>query len=179
MKKEFINPHNLTPEQMSGSVTRVKAFVFDGNDLLLDKIDYGFMLPGGHVEQGEDLLLALKREVEEETGIVLTDADKIEKFYETETYSFNHRNSGKNKICKIVYYKVETNKKPDISNINLTEDEREHGLQVVRINKNDFVATLEDSIANEVDPIFTIIAKEMLNAYQVLQQEFDKDYKEV
>jgi 8-oxo-dGTP diphosphatase len=51
----------------------VSAFVRDTQDrlLLVESPRRGWEPPGGQVEQGEDLATALRREVEEESGIVV------------------------------------------------------------------------------------------------------------
>lgn len=169
MQTKIINPNNIAPNQVSETVTRVKAFIFNGEYVFLDKIDWGFMLPGGHVEQDEDFDLALIREVEEETGIKLDNNDKITKFYTTEKYSINKK-TGKNRLNRIVYHMVQTTKTPNLDNINLTQDEREHGLKVIRVHKNDFEKTLNDALKPNTNEAFAVIAKEMLEAYEVLKR---------
>lgn len=170
MQTKIINPNHINANKIEETVTRVKAFIFNGEYIFLDKIDWGYMLPGGHVENGEDFDLALLREVEEETGIVLDKTDKITKFYQTEKYRINER-TGKNRLNRIVYYMVETSKNPNINGINLTDDEREHDLKVLRVHKNEFESTLIDAVNNGTNEAFIVIAKEMLEAYSVLKQE--------
>jgi 8-oxo-dGTP pyrophosphatase MutT (NUDIX family) len=43
----------------------------EGNYLLILSHDRGWEIPGGAVEEGEDLLTALHREVDEEVGVEL------------------------------------------------------------------------------------------------------------
>lgn len=170
MQTKIINPNHIKANQIEETVTRVKAFIFNGEYIFLDKIDWGYMLPGGHVEDGEDFDLALLREVEEETGIVLDDADKITKFYQTEKYRVNER-TGKNRLNRIVYYMVLTTKTPNINGINLTDNEREHDLKVIKVHIDEFENTLNEAIKAGVNESFVVIAKEMLDAYNILKQE--------
>lgn len=62
---DFI-PANQIPKHIP--VTAVKLFYFTKNRLLLVKIPSGWDIPGGHIEREEDMHVALKREILEETG---------------------------------------------------------------------------------------------------------------
>lgn len=68
-----INPRNVTPEEITGYSfrTAARAIVFDGQGLiaLLHVARDGYYkLPGGGVEEGEDMVAGLKRECLEEIG---------------------------------------------------------------------------------------------------------------
>ena len=71
-----INPENLSPEQINGLQKRqaARAVVFDADNhigLLYVGAHHYHKLPGGGVEEGEDLMTALNREVMEELGCVI------------------------------------------------------------------------------------------------------------
>lgn len=70
---KIINPENATQEEISGFKVRtaVRAVVYDKDNnvavLNVSKQNY-HKLPGGGVEEGEDVYTALKRECREELG---------------------------------------------------------------------------------------------------------------
>ncbi|MEE9406396.1 MAG: NUDIX hydrolase, partial [Candidatus Aenigmarchaeota archaeon] len=55
-----------------------------------------FELPGGHIDEGEDLLEALKREVKEECGL---DVTEIKSINETDTCKFLHHGKVYTPFC--------------------------------------------------------------------------------
>lgn len=66
----------------NGPTQAVSAAIFDGDRVLLvkrSKAPYkgAWSLPGGRVEPGETLLAAIRREISEETGLVLTDFSPV------------------------------------------------------------------------------------------------------
>lgn len=71
--KEFItNKYNLTEDDVTEVVKRVKVLAINSNnEILLGYSHNDYQFPGGHVEEGESLLQTVKREMLEETGIDL------------------------------------------------------------------------------------------------------------
>ena len=80
MKQIITNKYNLTNKDMTEVVKRVKVlFVNSNNEILLAYSHNSYQFPGGHVEENETLIQAVKREVLEETGIILVN-DSLEPF---------------------------------------------------------------------------------------------------
>jgi len=67
-RTEFYDIHSF--ENLE-NVTQVQAVPFteNGEIVLLEHVDGYFSLPGGHIEKGENIEKALKRELEEEVSV--------------------------------------------------------------------------------------------------------------
>jgi 8-oxo-dGTP diphosphatase len=65
-----LTPHPITPTATNHTIG-VGAFVRDGNDILVikDRVYKKYKLPGGYIDNEENISQALEREVFEETGI--------------------------------------------------------------------------------------------------------------
>ena len=74
MKEIVFNEDNLTDKDINEEVTRVKALIINSNDeIMLGYSNKTYQFPGGHLEDGETFIECLKREVMEETGILIDD----------------------------------------------------------------------------------------------------------
>ena len=76
MKTIIFNDSNLQPEEIERVATKVRGIVInkDGKALVARYAGL-YMLPGGSIEEGEDTKEALKREIEEESGIEIDSND--------------------------------------------------------------------------------------------------------
>ena len=116
MKSVKINNDNLTGSEIDEVVTRVKTFIINSQgEVLVATSNGGCQLPGGHREDGEDLKTTVKREVQEETGIVLDDSEIVEPFFEIVHLTKNYHGSGKNRKSNVVYFLIKTNKPVDVN----------------------------------------------------------------
>ena len=72
MKKIITNKDNLKEGDMTELVQRVKILLINSKrEILLGYSHHNYQFPGGHVEEGENLLETVNREILEETGINL------------------------------------------------------------------------------------------------------------
>ena len=169
MKHIIKDEHNIKNKKIHKAVTRVKMFILNNNDdfIMVSAFD-GLQLPGGHVENNEDLSLAVMREVEEETGIKLTQEETPEPFCNIETYSklANKVNS----LSSIFYYFIKTDKQVDLSKRNLTEHEKANNYAIKYINKEDLEKELESIINSCPNVGSRIVADETLFAYKILNK---------
>ena len=72
MKIIIHNKNNLKETDITEVVKRVKILIINSNnEILLGYSHNDYQFPGGHVEKGEYLDQTIKREIKEETGIIL------------------------------------------------------------------------------------------------------------
>lgn len=119
-------------------VSKVRAIVINKQGrALLVKYAGLYMLPGGKIDEGENELQALKREILEESGIEINE-DEAKEFLQITSYDKNYydRKEKKdiNRITNTKFYVVYTDQKIDDENKNLTESEKEKKQTIEFIN---------------------------------------------
>lgn len=170
MKELVINDDNLKDTEINEVVTRVKAIIVNDNyEILLAYCDNEYQFPGGHLEDNEDCIEGLIRELKEETGMCVH-ANDLECFMMIKEYVKNYRNSGKNRCNQIIYYVLNNNYDIDLSNAAFSDYEKKGGFKLELISLDNVEETL---IKSSEDHAFAkIIVNEML---QVLK-EYKKTY---
>ena len=172
MKEILINNDNLSTDEIDEIVTRTKGLIINDNDeIILGYSNKVYQFPGGHLEEGEELIECLLREVREETGIEINNKE-LTPFIKITYYSKNYRGSGKNRENNIYYYVINTNDNYNLDNTSYDEGEKERGYTLVKIPLKNIEKVLIDSIPD--NPINEIIVEEML---EVLK-EYDKIRKQ-
>ena len=142
MKYFIHNDEKIDDKDVDEEVVRVKALIINFKDeILMGYAHKLYQFPGGHVENGEDMLLALQREIKEETGISLK-LQNITPFACNIRYFKDYRKTGKNRKNYIYYYEIKTDLNPDLSKTNYTTDEVEGEFELRYIK----VDNIEDAI---------------------------------
>ena len=117
------NVNNISNLEVNNIITRVKAIIITSdNKILLGHSFCEYQFPGGHVENNEDLRLALKRELLEETGL-LYDIENLDIFASLTKYFKDYPESGVNTKMLIYYYIIKDDRIPVLSNTNYTDEE--------------------------------------------------------
>lgn len=167
MKKIIINDNNLSDNEITEVVKRVKALIINSkNEILLGYSDHIYQFPGGHVENDESLIGALKREVLEETGIILN-IDNIEPFVCHIGYYKDWPEIGKNRKTEIYYYEIKTDKLPNFRKVKYTENEQKGNFELRYIKLDEFEKELNEN-AKKYDNSYGI-TKEMLAVFKMYE----------
>ncbi len=117
------NKSNITDVDVTETVIRVKALIINSvGSILLGHSHCEYQFPGGHVESHEDLLLALKRELKEETGLWY-DESNFKMIGKLVSYYKDLPSIGKNRKIIIYYYEVRDDRIPNLSETNYTLEE--------------------------------------------------------
>lgn len=162
--KEFItNDYNLKEEDVTEVVKRVKLLIInDKDEVLLGYSHNDYQFPGGHVEDGEDFVDTINRELEEETGMVLN-IKEIEPFACLIGYYKDWPSTGKNRKIEIYYYEIRTNELPNLDNTNYTESELEGNFELRYIPLDKVEDELKDNALKYGDKYS--ITHEMLRVF--------------
>ena len=165
MKELITNKYNLKDEDMTEIVKRVKILLVNSNnEILLGYSHNTYQFPGGHVEDGESLETTIMREIQEETGIVMN-IEKAEPFAKALGYYKDWPEEGKNRKIEIYYYEINTDEKPNLNNVNYTENEKEGNFTLKYIPLDNVEKELEENALRYGDKHG--IAKEMLDLFKI------------
>ena len=165
MKKIITNNDNLKETDITEVVKRVKVLLVNSkNEILLGYAHNEYQFPGGHVEDGEELIEAVKREIMEETGIVLDDID-ASPFACAIGYWKDWPKKGDNRKTEVYYYEIKTDIKPNLDNVFYTEHEKDGNflLKYVLLDEieNELVKNAKEYGDNHG------IAKEMIELFKI------------
>ena len=165
MKEIVTNKYNFTEEDMTEVVKRVKILLVNSNDeILLGYSHHNYQFPGGHVEENEELIDTVNREILEETGMDLKLKD-LEPFARNLGYYKDWPEEGKNRKIEIYYYEVKTDEKPNLDNTSYTESEKDGGFELRYIPLSNVEEELKKNAEEYGDK--KGIAREMLELFSL------------
>lgn len=164
MKEIIYNNDNINLSDVTSISVRIKVLLINNGKLLIGNEDGCYMFIGGHKEDNEKLIDTLKREVKEETGIELDNDVINDPFLKIIYLNKDYPNKGENRESDIYYYAVETNKLPDLENVNYTESEINKHFELINIDLNNAIDIIKENIPNHKDN--EIISKDMIIALE-------------
>lgn len=169
MKHLIKNDNNITKEDITSEITRVKVLLINDKNEILVGYSYNiYQFIGGHLEADEELIDCLKREVLEEAGIKL-DIDKASPFLLLEHYCNDYPEVSENRNCKIYYFAIKTNQLPDISKTKFTKEEAIGNFVCKYISMDEFDDVIISNYEKHKEAKF--IGLEMLNAFHIYNDD--------
>lgn len=146
--KILINPKKLVPDDSWQYFRKVRAVIENVDGSIAISSESGkYIFPGGKCEKDEDNLVAIQREVKEETGICLSSSDfvevlEIDAFYDD---AVDYRtNVVRPRHTVTTYYYVKTNQKINSDNMNLTKGEIEENFKISFVDKDSLKKMLKE-----------------------------------
>lgn len=168
MKEIITNEYNLKEEDITDISRRVKILLINSkNEILLGYSHNTYQFPGGHVEENEELVDTINREIKEETGIVLN-LEELAPFAKALGYYKDWPSKGKNKKIEINYYEIKTDIIPNLDNTEYTENEKNGNFELRYIQ----LEKIEEELKNNVEKFGDEkgIAKEMLELLKIYKE---------
>ena len=163
------NLNNLKESDMTETVKRVKVLIINSKkEILLAHSNNEYHFPGGHVEKNESLKDAVKREIEEETGVKLNITNK-KYFAKKIGYYKDWPEKGKNRKIEIYYYLINKDLEPDLNNIKYTESEKQGNFKLQYIKLNEIEKVLKENIRKYGDK--RGISTEMLELFKIFKDK--------
>lgn len=169
MREIVINDDNIIEEEIERNVVRVKGLILNSRGkILLAHNNNTYQFPGGHLEEGEERLACIIREIKEETGI---DVDTAEgPFLAITTYDSDYFGSGKKVKNSIFYYRFFTDDVPNFNETHYDELELATDFSLFYINFRGLDKFLLKNIEDGgIDPK---IGREMLLVYKEYCEKF-------
>ena len=165
MKTIIENKYNLQDSDITDYLGKAKALIINSNNEILICYCYNqYFLPGGCKEK-EVFDETLKRELLEETGIILNEIPTP--FLKREGYYKDWPEIGRNKKLEIVYYIIKTDEKPN-NNINLTEDEINGGFTLEYVPLDKVEDVIKENVSKYTDD--KGIARELLEVLKIYKE---------
>lgn len=170
MKKLVINKNNLELKDINEFVYRPRAIIINSNnEILLGFCNNTYQFPGGFLEDNETLIEGLKREILEETGILLNDKEIIKQICTIEYLNKDYPRKDNNRLTKFCYYYVVTDKKVNLNNTNYDEWEKKNNFKLKYVSISDFEKVLNETIND--NQINKMIYKDMMLVFDLLKKE--------
>ena len=175
----IMNKDNLKDEEVTGFSVKVRGIIEKDGSFVVGKYDDVYLLPGGKVEEGEDLFLGLRRELKEELGVDYS-SDEMIPFIRVIHYDKDYIKRDGSKVNRKVdtMYYIVSYKGFDLDKVTLSESERKYGFSLGLLSSADLEDISKMSSVNPRREFFNSELSVVLNNY--LSKEsykvFEKKY---
>ena len=167
MKTKIINYDHLKEEEIKDRIIRVKALMINSKkEILLASAYTTNQFPGGHLEEGETLDEGLKREILEETGIILN--QEYKPFFCLKYFLKDYPVLGNHRSIEIYYYYIPTDETYNLANAHLDDQEKNGDFKLTYVKLKELKKYLKKHPGDL--KINKIIEKEMLQALKELKR---------
>ena len=167
MKEIVINDSGLNKEEIDLEVIRVKALIVNSSGKILMAFNNNtFQFPGGHLEDGESKEECIRREVMEETGIIIEES--LEPFLVITTYDDNYFDTNKRVLNSIYYYRIISDEVPNLDNTHYDELELKSDFDLYYVDFSNIGSFIKKEMENgKVDKK---IGREMLYVVDIYNE---------
>ena len=170
MKEVIYNYDNLKENEIDEIVIRCKGLIVNNkNEIMLGYCHNTYQFPGGFLEDDETLIEGLKREILEETGIILDDKEIIKQICTISQLNKDYPKKGINRLTEFSYYYVLTNKKVNLNNINYDKWEQDNNFKLKYISIDEFEKVLNKT--KNDNPMNEMIYKDMIKVFSIIKKE--------
>lgn len=143
MKAKIYNYGKIEEKDIHDRVIRVKALMVNTKEEILLGEAFGtIQFIGGHLEENETLIEGLKREVKEETGIVLKEDYKP--FFAIKYFLKDFPVLGNNRSIEIYYFYIVTDEEYHLDMTFLDDQERKGNFQLRYVSMRKFKQILKE-----------------------------------
>lgn len=168
METIIYNQDSIEEKDVRYRSIRLKALIINSkNELLVGYSHNTYQFIGGHLEEGEDLIDGLIREVEEESGIKI-EQEEIKPFFLRKKYYRDYPEENSNSCYEYHYYVVNTDKLPDLSKVNYTEAEKVGKFELRFIPLSEIEQEFEEN--KKVSERTKVVEEENLEAIKIYKK---------
>ena len=167
MREIVINDSGLNKDEIDLEVIRVKALIVNSSGKILMAFNNNtFQFPGGHLEDGESKEECIRREVMEETGIIIEES--LEPFLVITTYDDNYFDTNKRVLNSIYYYRIISDEVPNLDNTHYDELELKSDFDLYYVDFSNIGSFIKKEMENgKVDKK---IGREMLYVVDIYNE---------